>query len=855
MSEPNRQLLRGTPGVTLTVGTADIFLVDADQQRWPLATVTGPIDLVGPSGGEVDVMVVARMDGQLQVLETAPADVSQWATIVGQELAAAQLPGMDADALSTALVDACALGLQTRKEKRRTVEADARDAEQRLIEMTQAQLNEGVKRAGYTAITDDEVGELDLVRVLRILGRAQGFGIHNPGRAVLQAANPVQALAEASGVRYRTVGLDAGWQSWARTNLLAFLTDDQGHRQPVALLAGGGRRGYSIQRAYDIAPTPLTDDVAARLVPMALQFYAPLPHGRPATMADMGRLAMRGTRWLWVTVIACAALAAILAMATPALTSSVLGLLVPAGSERAVIVVGLALVVIAVSTGILTMVQNFATSELTQQGQVKVESALWDRTLTLPLKFFRGYSSGDLVTRLMMVDQLKSLLSSQTITSILAAVFSLVNFVLLFAYSWQLAIVAAVVVAVTAFTMIKLTLVLRDLSQEQLNAQRGVNAWVVQLVSGITKVRVAGAENRFTALTMDYEAKMINAEAKQTVVMGRLQAFVGATSVVATMLFFIVIAAFLWSPDGPTITTSDYIAFTTAFGVVLGAMVGLASAAPAIAMIGPTAVLIKPILDSVQTQSVGAPALAKLDGKIELRNITFQYQESVPPVLSDLSMVIEAGQFTAIVGPSGSGKTTTLRMISGIESPDAGQVLIDGHDLRDIDGNDFRRRIGTVIQGGQLSNGSILDNIAGGAMITEDDAWAAAEMAAIAEDIRAMPMHMQTPVSAQTISGGQVQRILIARALARRPKILLLDEATSALDNESQAVVMDAMGKMHCTRVVVAHRLSTVVNADRIIVVARGAVVEDGTYESLMAADGLFAELAKRQLVVEHISG
>ena len=477
-----------------------------------------------------------------------------------------------------------------------------------------------------------------------------------------------------------------------------------------------------------------------------------------------------------------------------------------------------------------------------------MESALWDRTLSLPLKFFRSYSSGDMVTRLTAVDQLKSLLSSQTVTAILGAVFSLVNFVLLFMYSGQLAIVAFVFVAVTAAVIVRLTFVIRDLTNEQLAAQRGSTAWVVQLITGISKVRVAGAEDRFTALTMDVEAQMINAQSKQTMVIGKLQAYLGAVAALAPMAFFIVVGAFLWGPSGATISSSTYIAFSTAFGAVFGAIVGLVSAVPAIAMITPTLDLIRPILESTQTQSVDAQPLGALTGKIQLRDVDFQYQPSTPAVLQDLSLTINPGELTAIVGPSGSGKTSTLRLITGVEAPDSGQVLIDGHDLRDIDGDDYRRRIGTVIQGGGLSPGSILDNIAGGADITEDEAWRAAADASVADDIRAMPMHMHTRVNVNTISGGQVQRILIARALARKPKILLFDEATSALDNESQARVMDAMAELKVTRVVVAHRLSTVIGADRILVIAEGRLVQEGTYESLIKADGVFADLARRQL-------
>lgn len=837
MSVPEQLSLRDNPAVQVIAGTADLFLVGADGQRWPFTTVIAPMALAGPSGGDVDLVAVGRIGSQLAVAD-GDVDLSAWRESLRGLV---DLPA-DSEALRAALTTFVATDDQARRQQQTASRIATGGFDDRLRQDTQLRLNQGIKHAGFVDASPERAASTPLVNVFSILGKAQGFEVKQPRNPRLLNANPAAAIAQASGIRMRPVELSDGWNKTTKTELLAFAGDNE----PVALLPGRG--GYRIQRAGELEPRKLTAEDVAALQPVAMQLYVPLPHSRPATMRDMARLASHGTGKLWTVIVLCAAAAAILAMATPALTSSVLGVLVPSGSSSAIVAVGIALAVVAISSGLLTMVQNFATSELTQLGQLRVESALWDRTLSLPLKFFRGYASGDLVTRLTVVDQLKALLSSQTVTAVLGAVFSIVNFALLITYSWQLAIVAFVIVAVTVFVIVRLGFTLRDLTNEQLTAQRGANSWIVQFITGIGKVRVAGAEDRFTALTMDINAQMIDAQSKQTVVMGRLQAFLGAIAAVAPMCFFIIIAQLMWSPDGATISSSTYIAFSTAFSTVLGAMVGLTAAIPAVAMITPTLDLIRPILDATQIESVDAQPLEVLHGKIELRNVDFQYQEATPLVLRNLSMTINEGELTAIVGPSGSGKTSTLRLITGVEAPDDGQVLIDGHDLRDIDGDDYRRKIGTVIQGGQLVPGSVLDNIAGGAQLTEDEAWEAATQASIADDIRAMQMGMHTRVTPATVSGGQVQRLLIARAFARKPQILLFDEATSALDNESQAAVMQAMASLRVTRVVVAHRLSTVMHADRILVVVGGELAEEGTYDSLMAADGVFAKLAKRQL-------
>lgn len=846
MSGPDRISLRDSEAVRLETGTADLFLVGSDERRWPFLTVTGPLDMVGPSGGDVDLEVVGRIDAEVTVGDQAPESVGSWAQTLESSFPNV-LSGLGEDpaAVREALGAFCTDRLEALVQEDEKREQASEVLDETLVERTRELLAEGVREAGRVDAQLERLSADRLVSVIRILGESEGFEVPITRIPKSGGRNPVDATCAALGIRNRKVALSSGWQKTTKTALLGIYQGEEGP-EPVALLPA--RRGYMIQHAGEMSPARLGPGDIEKLSPVAIELYAPLPHDRPATFADMGRLALRGTLKLWILIVACAAAVALLALATPALTSSVVDLLVPEGASSAIVVVGIALVVLAISSGLFNLVQNFATSELTQLGQLRVESALWDRTLSLPLRFFRQYSSGDMVTRLTVVDQLKNLLSSQTVTAILGAVFSLVNFVLLFTYSLSLAAAAATIVAFTTFFVYRITRRLTELTKEQLDAQRGSTAWIVQLITGIGKVRVAGAEDRFTALTMAVQARMINAQSKQTLVMGGFNAYVGALAALAPMIFFVLVGTTMWSAEGATITTGTYIAFSTAFNTILGAVIGLTAAIPAIAMVSPTLDLIRPILDSTQTQRPDAQVLPQIHGDIELRGVDFQYQENTPPVLRDLSIKIEPGKLTAIVGPSGSGKTSTLRMITGVEAPDAGQVLIDGHDLRDIDGDDYRRRIGTVIQGGQLSAGSILENIAGGAQITEEQAWAAAKAAAIADDIEAMDMKMQTRVDPHVISGGQAQRILIARALARNPRILLFDEATSALDNESQETVMDAMAEMDATRVVVAHRLSTVIGADRILVVADGTLVEEGDYDSLMEQDGLFAELARRQL-------
>jgi ATP-binding cassette subfamily C protein len=300
-----------------------------------------------------------------------------------------------------------------------------------------------------------------------------------------------------------------------------------------------------------------------------------------------------------------------------------------------------------------------------------------------------------------------------------------------------------------------------------------------------------------------------------------------------------------------SISTPDFISFNAAFGQFLGMMMGLVSALVAAAIAVPLYERAKPILQTATEDAGNKLVPGELSGAITLRGVRFRYAADGPAILSGLDLDIRPHEYVAIVGPSGAGKSTLLRLLLGFERPEVGEIAFDRTSLDDFDLHLLRRQIGVVMQQGRLTPGSIFDNIANHGRNTMDDAWEAAEQAGLAQNIRQMPMGMQTYVSegASTLSGGERQRLMIARAFIRKPRILLFDEATSALDNETQAVVTGTLAQLTCTRIVIAHRLSTIQKVDRIVVISGGKVSEAGSFETLMAQRGEFYALAKRQLV------
>ena len=341
------------------------------------------------------------------------------------------------------------------------------------------------------------------------------------------------------------------------------------------------------------------------------------------------------------------------------------------------------------------------------------------------------------------------------------------------------------------------------------------NGMSFALISGVQKIKLAGAEKR--AFSRWARAFTASAELSYNPPM-----FIKVSGVIATAVSLVGTMVIYYLAVKTRVSASEYIAFSSSYGIVTGAFSSLTSVALTVASIKPILEMAEPIMRSEPESAENKAMVTQLSGNIELSN----------------------------VGTTGCGKSTLMRLMLGFETPEKGAVYYDGRDMSKLDLPSLRRRIGVVMQDGNLFQGDIYSNIVISApQLTLAEAWEAAEIAGIADDIRAMPMGMQTVIAEGQggISGGQKQRLMIARAVAPKPKILMFDEATSALDNRTQKQVSDALDKLKCTRIVIAHRLSTIRNCDRILVLDKGHIMEDGTYEELIAKNGFFANLVARQ--------
>jgi NHLM bacteriocin system ABC transporter ATP-binding protein len=476
---------------------------------------------------------------------------------------------------------------------------------------------------------------------------------------------------------------------------------------------------------------------------------------------------------------------------------------------------------------------------------LSIQAAVWDRLLALPVPFFRDFTAGDLAMRANGITTIRQALSGTTMNAILGAVFSIFNLGLLFYYSWFLALVAIGLMLVVLLMTMTTSLFKLRYERQLAEVDGKVSGLLLQLLSSVAKLRTTGSEGRAFGLWSKEFSKHRSLTFKAEGIGNILETFNAIFPLVSSLVIFMTVAFFLGEKK---LSTGEFLAFNSAFVSFLVATLSMTGALVTVLQVVPLYERAKPILQTMPEVDVAKADPGQLRGTIEINHVTFSYKPDSPAILRDLSLSIKAGQFVAIVGPSGSGKSTLLRCLLGFEPPTSGSIFYDGQDMSVLDITAIRRQLGVVLQNGQILPGDIFKNIVGASGLTIDDAWEAARMCGLEQDIKDMPMGMHTVVMGGGLSGGQQQRLLIARSIVHRPRIIYFDEATSALDNKTQAVVSQSLEQLEATRVVIAHRLSTVKNADLIVVLDAGVIKEKGTYEELMQNDGLFAQLAKRQI-------
>lgn len=691
--------------------------------------------------------------------------------------------------------------------------------------------------------------EAPVVSACQALGRQLGIKIKAPRGFVPTAdlLRDVGLLCRASGVRFREVSLNGQW--WKQDNgpLLGFriAKDESQPPVPVVLLRRGG--GYRVQDAEGGGMQPLTRTLAAELSATAVVFYRPFPH-RALSWRDLLWFGLFDTRRDVVTVVGIGAATGLLALVIPVATGILFDTIIPGAQKHQLYQMAALLITASVVTFLISLSSSAAMLRMEGRMEASIQSAVWDRLLSLPVRFFKQYNSGDLVERSLAINQIRKMLTGAVVNSMLSGIFSIFSFLLLFKYSLRLALAATGLALVAGAVSILSGWLQRRYAWRSYEISGKISGQVLETMNGIAKLRMAGAESQAFARW----AELFAGERRIAVNSSRVTTAVGMFNAVFPTITGAVIFYFgLKLMEGNAgLTPGSFVAFYTAFGQFLAAALGLSNTAISVIGILPAYRRATPILEAIPEVGGNKVAPGRLRGNIDVSRVTFRYNEDLPLVLNDVSFQIKPGEFVAFVGASGSGKSTMFRLLLGFEKAESGFIYYDGMDLDEMDPQELRRQMGVVLQNGRVLSGDIFTNIVGSAPLTEQDAWAAARSAGLDRDIEAMPMKMHTVLSegGGGLSGGQRQRLLIARAIVHRPRMLLFDEATSALDNQTQAIVSESLEKLNATRIVIAHRLSTIMHADRIFVFDAGRIVQQGSYAELMEQDGPFRELASRQI-------
>ena len=683
----------------------------------------------------------------------------------------------------------------------------------------------------------------------------------------LDSLGLLRRLVQKSGMQIRLIRLENGWHTEDSGVMIGYYAVGDERRELAALIPETVAR-YRLVTQENPDGVPVTDEVAARIETEAFLCYPGLP-ARKLSFSDIFKFLFRQS-WTsdWKTVVAVSAVMGLIPLITPIVTETVFKDIIPILDREGLATVTQVMMVAGFTTAALSTVRSVAFLRLSASCGMSLRAALFGRLLSLPTKFFRDFQSGDLANRMMGLEMATTLFSENFFGGIFNLVFSLWSLGLMCYYSWKLTAAAIAIwlvyLILSGFVISRLVASERNMTEAK-NKTSGI---LQQIFTGLVKFRVKGAEEQAYHLwgkkfaeewKWNYSARVLK---NYNVVIAAVQPIMLALALYYLGLRELAEAPAASAAKGAAKTLTDvfsmsepmsvatFIAFQAAYTSFNTSLNALMPIMEQIAVVRPLFENLQPILDAEPEVVEEKQEADVLSGAFEVKQLSFSYGAGLPEVLHDVSFRVAAGEHVAIVGRSGCGKSTLVRLLLGFESPTSGAIYYDGQDLADLDLPSVRSQMGVVLQNGQLMTGDIYRNIVGASDLTLDDAWAAAEAAGVADEIREMPMQMQTVISegSTNISGGQRQRILIAKALAMKPAIVVCDEATSALDNRTQAIVTESLDRLKTTRLVVAHRLSTIRHADRILVLDGGRIVESGTFDELVEKGGLFASFVKRQV-------
>lgn len=689
-----------------------------------------------------------------------------------------------------------------------------------------------------------------LFSTCRLIGEQSGFRIDEPRHIESyenSITNQLYAIAKSSKIRIRKIILRGTWWKEENGHLLAFTKKD---KTPVALLQSTSAK-YILKDLSTGRETTVNNEIAETLEPIGYMFFSGFD-GKMTSVKKVAGFALKGVKKDAKILMAAALAGSLIGLLVPVLSGIMYDDVIPAADRSLHKEIFIIMVMIGVITAGLQLVKGVLQQRVEAKSSISLQAGVMDHMLRLPVTFYKKFSAGDLTNRVLSINMIRQIVSNTLMTAVLSGAFSSVNLILLFYYNSQLAWIGIGLALIAMLFMVVIGLLKLKYDREVSKHQGEIQGFLFEFLSGISKIRITGGERRVFTLWADKFSRLKKLGFASGSYQNFVETFNASYPLVTSIFFFAFLYYTVLNSDVRTVmlTVGAFMAFIIAFNQFLNDSLRLSMAIITSLNVITLYERVKPILEE-ETESVEQSVdPGELAGDIEMNSVSFRYHKDQPLVLNDVTFKIKSGEMVAFVGASGSGKSTIMRLLLGFEYPELGSIYFDSDSFESMNKELVRRQIGVVLQNGSLMSGSIYQNIVGNSELTLDDAWEAARMAGMEQDIRQMPMEMHTVVSegAGTFSGGQKQRLMIARAIVHKPRLLFMDEATSALDNRTQNIVSESLDKLQATRIIIAHRLSTIKNADRIYVMDKGTIVETGTYDELMEMNGLFAQLAKRQI-------
>lgn len=674
------------------------------------------------------------------------------------------------------------------------------------------------------------------------IAEVMGFALTIPPHPLEGAGRQrLRGLAQLSGFRLRNVLLTGKW--WNKDNGPLILFSDTQHEEPLCLIPTSPSRYQVFDPAHGELG-PFQESTVEGFSPQAVMLYRPLPN-KTVRFFDLCRMIVFETRRDAKTLLLMGVIGGLIGMVTPVATGLIFDEIIPEAARSQLWQLILILLALGMAKSIFDLTQSFASIRMQGKVDHALQAALWDRLLALPAPFFRQFTAGELASKSFGINTIIQTISGVTINTVLSTVFSTFNLFLLFYYDVQMALLALGLTLITILFTVSINYLNLRQQRQAIEVENKQAGFLFQLIGGMAKIRMTGTWKR----AFERWSVLFTSKKRLEFKIGCRGNMMAVFNAVYPLLSSMAIFSWMVLQVKGEITTGQFLAFNAAFGAFQGGLLNLAQALTASLAVLPLYEGIKPILETLPEVDESQILPGTLRGAIEVCQVRFRYDEDGPNVLDKVSIQAKPGEFIAIVGSSGSGKSTLLRLLLGFETPNTGSIFYDDKDLETLNVQEVRRQLGVVLQNGMLVQGTVMENIIGQSNLSLEDAWEAARMAGLEQEIKEMPMGMHTvlPAGGGVLSGGQRQRLMIARALVKKPTILYFDEATSALDNKTQMEISCGIETLNVTRVVIAHRLSTIENADRIYVLDKGKVVEEGSCQELLQKKGLFAELAKRQ--------